>query len=276
MKKPHWLRRSLSASGEIESTRRALRKFSVNTVCETANCPNLCECFQKKTATFMILGTVCTRGCRFCSVEMGIPGSVELDEPLKICEAVRELGLRHVVITSVTRDDLTDGGAAHYANVARYLRQTLNYVIIETLVPDFKGDSESLELVCKSGINIFAHNIDTVPRLFNLVKPRADYERSIEVLNKAKLITRDISTKTGLMLGLGETENEIFITMKKLRAVDCEIITIGQYLRPAEGRLKEREFISPKIFEKYEEIAYNLGFKRVKSGPFVRSSYNVC
>lgn len=275
MNKPRWLRKDLSASGRIENTRRTLRKFSVDTVCETANCPNLCECFEKKTATFMILGVVCTRGCRFCSIEMGSPSAVESSEASKVYEAVKELGLKYVVITSVTRDDLPDGGAAHYAAVVKYLRERSNYVTIEALVPDFKGESSSLAAVCKSGINIFAHNIDTVQRLFSLVKPRADYETSIEVLKKAKLIARDIPTKSGLMLGLGETEDEVFMTMKRLRAVNCEIITLGQYLRPAKDKLKEKEFILPKIFEKYKEIAYNLGFKRVNSGPFVRSSYQV-
>lgn len=273
--KPAWLRRSILSSEKIENTRRILRRFSLNTVCESAKCPNLCECFDKGAATFIIMGSVCTRGCGFCAIEKGTPEAVDPDEPSRIYEAVQRLRLRYAVITSVTRDDLADGGAGHYADVVRYLRDRSDDIKIEVLVPDFGGREGPIRTVCKAKIDIFAHNIDTVRRLYGSVKPNSDYGTSLKVLKTAKAVSEGIPTKSGLMLGLGETEEDVVEAMKELRDAACDIITLGQYLRPATNKLEEREFIPPKTFEKYKEIAYNLSFKSVSSGPFVRSSYHI-
>ncbi len=273
--KPSWLRKDIVSSAKIEETRRFLRDSSVNTVCETANCPNLCDCFGRGVATFIILGDVCTRGCKFCAVDEGIPQAPDPEEPSKVYEAAKKLNLNYIVITSVTRDDLPDGGAAHYAATVAYLRERLNGIKIEVLVPDFKGRAGHIDMVCGSGVDVFAHNLDTVSRLHKAVKPKSDYLLSLAVLGKARDISRgSVLIKSGLMLGLGETGDEVIAAMKDLRWVGCDIITLGQYLKPAPGRAEVREFISPKMFEKYEEIAYNLGFTRVSSGPFVRSSYH--
>lgn len=274
--KPHWLRRDIVSSAKIEGTRKVLRDFSINTVCESAKCPNLCECFDRGVATFITLGDLCTRGCRFCAVKSGTPSAPDPEEPAKIYKAVRGLSLEYVVITSVTRDDLPDGGAGHYAATVRYLRERLKGIKIEVLVPDLKGKAEYISEVCGSGIDVFAHNLDTVKRLHKAVKPDCDYYLSLCVLGKARDISGGaIPTKSGLMLGLGETEENLVSALRDLRSVGCGMLTLGQYLKPAPGRLEEREFISPKIFEKYKEIAYNLGFTRVSSGPFVRSSYHI-
>lgn len=272
--KPKWLRRRILSSDKIERTRETLRRYSLNTICESARCPNLCECFNRGVATFIIMGSTCTRRCRFCAVKNGIPDEVDPNEPSRIFEAVRQLKLKYIVITSVTRDDLLDGGASYYANVIKYMRKRINDINIEVLVPDFNGSYKSLKMIYETKIDVFAHNIETVRRLHKSVKPDSDYSTSLEILKKAKCLSKDIPTKSGLLLGLGETVNEVFQTMRELRDADCDIITIGQYLKPAPGKLEEREFVSPKTFEKYKEIAYNLKFKNVSSGPFVRSSYH--
>lgn len=272
--KPKWLRRRILSSAKIERTRETLRRYSLNTICESARCPNLCECFNRGVATFIIMGSTCTRRCRFCAVKNGIPDEVDPNEPSRIFEAVRQLKLKYIVITSVTRDDLLDGGASYYANVIKYMRKRINDINIEVLVPDFNGSYKSLKMIYETKIDVFAHNIETVRRLHKSVKPDSDYDTSLEILKKAKCLSKDIPTKSGLLLGLGETVNEVFQTMRELRDADCDIITIGQYLKPAPGKLEEREFVSPKTFEKYKEIAYNLKFKNVSSGPFVRSSYH--
>ncbi len=273
--KPDWLRRKILSSGKIERTRTLLRDLSINTVCESARCPNQCECFNKGVVTFIIMGSICTRGCKFCAVGKGVPQPLDRDEPSKIYEAVKQLDLRYVVITSVTRDDLADGGASHYADVIRYLRERITEIKIEVLTPDFKAQHSCLETVYDSRIDVFAHNMDIVRRLYKHVKPQSDYQTSLEILRKAKQVSQSVPTKSGLMLGLGETADEVVQAMKELRSVGCDIITLGQYLRPSKDRLEEREFISPKTFEKYKEIAYNLDFKSVSSGPFVRSSYHI-
>lgn len=273
--KPVWLRRRILSSDRIDKTRRTLRDLSLNTVCESANCPNLCECFERGAATFIIMGSVCTRGCRFCAVKAGAPEAVDIGEPMRISEAVERLGLRYIVITSVTRDDLPDRGARHYADVVERLRKEVEGIDIEVLTPDFDGKKDLIDIVYKAGIDVFAHNLDTVRRLHKKVKPNCDYEVSLTALKIARSITKDVSTKSGLMLGLGETEDEVFATMKDLRTADCDIITLGQYLKPAGDCIPEAQFVSPKTFEKYEEMAYNLTFKNVSAGPFVRSSYHL-
>lgn len=273
--KPQWLRRRILSSDRIKRTRDVLRHFSLNTVCESARCPNLCECFNKGRATFIIMGSTCTRSCEFCAVRNGSPDALDPDEPMKIYEAVKQLQLKYIVITSVTRDDLLDGGANHYAGVIKYLRAKLEGIKIEVLVPDFNGSYESLKTIYEARIDVFAHNIETVRRLHKAVKPDSDYETSLEILRKAKSVSKDVPTKSGLLLGLGETEKEVLKTMLELKGINCDIITFGQYLKPAPDKLEEYEFVSPKIFEKYKEIAYNLNFKNVSSGPFVRSSYHI-
>lgn len=272
--KPSWLRRSVVSSAKIDSTRRTLRSLRVNTVCESAKCPNLCECFDRSVATFIILGSVCTRGCRFCAVERGTPSAPDPGEPERVCGAVKELGLKYIVITSVTRDDLPDGGAGQYAATVSYLRERVTGAQIEVLAPDFRGSRLSIKTVLNAKVDVFAHNLDTVRRLHKAVKPGADYEVSLGVLRAAKDISPHLPVKSGLMLGLGETEDEVVHTMKELRAAGCDIMTLGQYLKPTVAKVEESGFIPPKIFAKYEEIAYNLGFVRVSSGPFVRSSYH--
>jgi lipoic acid synthetase len=277
--KPLWLRRPMAASGRITATRSALKESGVNTICESANCPNLCECFGKGVATFVILGDICTRGCRFCAV-----GSVEPhnskplppdpSEPENICNAITKLGLKYAVITSVTRDDIPDGGAAHFAGVVSYARAHAPGVGIEVLVPDFRGLEGSIKTVHAPGVDVFAHNVDTVRRLYGKVKPKADYDVSISVLRMSKRLFPLTPVKSGLMLGLGETETEIASAMEDLRRAGCGILTLGQYLKPPGGRMEESGFVPPKMFAKYEEMAYNLGFTRVSSGPFVRSSYH--
>lgn len=272
--KPEWLRRRIISSEKIEHTREVLKRYSLSTVCENARCPNLCECFNRGVATFIIMGSTCTRGCRFCAVKNGVPETIDSSEPQRIYEAVKLLNLKYIVITSVTRDDLLDGGAGHYAGVIKYLRERLDDIRIEVLVPDFNRSLKSLHIIYEAKIDIFAHNIETVRRLHKTVKPDSNYEASLWALKSAKRISEEIPTKSGLLLGMGETEGEVISTMQELRDANCDIITIGQYLKPAPDKLEEREFITPKIFEKFKEIAYNLSFKKVISGPFVRSSYN--
>ncbi len=271
--KPFWLRRPVIASEMISRTRKLLRETSAKTICETANCPNLCECFNKGVATFIILGDVCTRGCRFCAVRHGRPLPPDAGEADKIRRAVECLGLKYAVITSVTRDDLEDGGAAHFASVVARLKDMAVNIGVEVLVPDFKASPDSIRTVHEAGVNVFAHNIDTVRRIHRSVKPRADYDVSLSVLRISKAVSPGTPTKSGIMLGLGETGEDVLESMKDLRRVDCDILTLGQYLKPAGGKIAESEFVSPNLFAKYEEIAYNLGFTRVSAGPFVRSSY---
>lgn len=272
--KPHWLRRPLAASGRITATRRALKESGVNTICESANCPNLCECFDKGVATFIILGDICTRGCRFCAVRCGTPLPPDPSEPENIYNAITKLGLKYAVITSVTRDDIPDGGAAHFMDVVSYIRARAPGVGIEVLVPDFRGSEASIRAAHGPGVDVFAHNIDTVRRLHRKVKPKADYDVSLSVLRISKRLYPLTPVKSGLMLGLGETEQEISSAMADLRGAGCEILTLGQYLKPSGSRIEEAGFVPPKMFAKYGEMAYNLGFTRVSSGPFVRSSYH--
>ena len=272
--KPLWLRRPMAASGRITATRKALKESGVNTICESANCPNLCECFDKGVATFIILGDICTRGCRFCAVENGKPLPPDPSEPENIYNAVTRLGLKYAVITSVTRDDIPDGGAAHYSDVVSYVKARAAGVGIEVLVPDFRGSESSIRTAHGPGVDVFAHNIDTVRRLYGKAKPKADYDVSLSVLRISSRLFPLTPVKSGLMLGLGETEREVLSAMEDLRGAGCVILTLGQYLKPPGGRMEESGFVPPKMFAKYEEMAYNLGFTRVSSGPFVRSSYH--
>jgi lipoic acid synthetase len=271
---PPWIRKRLPANPQAETTRRILEHYRLNTVCRSAQCPNTGECFAKGTATFLIMGNVCTRSCRFCAVTGGIPAPLEDSEPERLALAAREMKLRHVVVTSVTRDDLEDGGAGHFVRAIRKLRELNPGFTVEVLVPDFKGRAESVRAVVEAGPEVFNHNIETVPSLYPMVRPEADYRVSLEVLRLAKAIRPHALTKSGLMVGLGERDDEVEQAMADLRQVDCDILTIGQYLRPSREHLAVVRFIEPAAFDRYRALGIKLGFRAVASGPFVRSSYN--
>ncbi len=273
---PDWLRKSLPSDGSWLETARILRRLKLATICQSAKCPNIWECFSRKVATVMILGERCTRNCRFCGVEGGPPEPVDEDEPRRVAEAVRELGLRHVVVTSVTRDDLPDGGAAHFARVVTEILTppTAGQTTVEVLIPDFGGRKDVLWQVIQSGPAIVGHNVETVPRLYSSVRPGADYERSLGVLKAVKDMAPEIpSTKSGLMLGLGETLDEVLGVLRDLREVGCDFVTIGQYLQPTAESLPVAEFVHPERFAELEETAREMGFSGAFCGPFVRSSY---
>lgn len=273
IRKPEWIRKRISY-GNIDKTEGILRSLKINTVCEGAQCPNIDECFGRKTTTFMILGNICTRGCRFCAVEKGIAKKPDPDEPMHVAEASKALGLRHVVITSVTRDDLLDGGAEHYFKTVKAIKSLNPSATIELLIPDLKGNWKALKRILDAKPDILNHNLETVASLYKTVRPQADYERSLELLKKSKEIDPKIYTKSGIMVGLGEKAQEVNALMDDLRNVNCDIITIGQYLRPSEDHLEVVEYIHPNDFEAYRSTAMEKGFKYVAAGPFVRSSYN--
>ncbi len=269
---PIWLNKKfdINATQEIQSI---LRKLNLNTVCEEAFCPNISECFANKTATFLILGKYCTRNCRFCNVSHNKPEVVNIEEPDMIAKAVEYLNIQYVVITSVTRDDLKDYGAAHFANVVKRLK-LLADIKIELLIPDFMGDINSLKLIVESGSEVVGHNIETVKRLYPSVRPQANYERSLFVLRMLKELKNNLITKSGIMLGLGESKDEVESAMKDIILTGCDILTIGQYLRPSKEHLPVAEYIKPEVFEYYRILGKKMGFKHVESSPFVRSSYN--
>ena len=258
---------------EVNKTRNLLSRLDLHTVCEGARCPNLWECFAESIVTFMILGNTCTRNCRFCIVAKGSPLPVDEKEPQRLAWAVKELGLKHVVITSVTRDDLSDGGASQFFQTIIEVRSINPDVVIEVLIPDFSGNRGAIEQILEARPDIIGHNLETVPSLYGEVRPKASYEKSLGLLKLVKILQPDIYTKSGLMLGLGEDEQEIFSVMEGLREVDCDILTMGQYLQPSSSHLEVRRFIPPSKFEEYKEIAEKMGFLFVASGPFVRSSY---
>ncbi len=272
MRLPDWIR-TKSFSG-LHTTKHMLRSYGLSTVCEQARCPNIGTCFSKPTATFMILGSRCTRNCGFCSVESAIPETPNDEEPERVARAAQALGLRYVVITSVTRDDLPDGGASHFSRTVRAVRSRLPDAGIEVLTPDFKGDEEALRTVLDSRPDVFNHNVETVPRLYPLVRPQADYHRSLNLLRRASGNAPHVRTKSGLMLGLGETDDEISFVLKDLRAAGCDYLTIGQYLRPSKRNLPVVEYVTPAAFERYGDLARSMGFSAVASAPLVRSSMN--
>ena len=270
---PSWAKKTLGPLGALHEMKSILRKRNLHTVCESARCPNIGECFSKPTATFLILGDVCTRKCRFCSVDKKAhPLAVDTDEPMNIAITAKELGLKHVVVTSVTRDDLPDGGAGQFALTIKAIRDNISRILIEVLTPDFRGDEGALAVVLEARPDIFNHNLETVPSLYSLVRPQADYVRSLEVLKRSK--AAGIITKSGIMVGLGETPSEVREVLKDLKAAGCDAVTIGQYLRPTRENLEVREYVEPEVFKEYEEFGRNLGLRHVYSGPFVRSSYN--
>ncbi len=260
--------------GDLADVKAKLRGLGLHTVCESARCPNIGECFKKPTATFMILGEVCTRRCGFCSVKKGTAAPPDPSEPENIAVAAGRLGLRHAVITSVTRDDLPDGGAGQFEAVIRILKKEFPQMIVEVLTPDFGGDEAALSKVVGAGPHIFNHNLETVPRLYSRVRPQALYARSLAALRNAKAMRPEIYTKSGIMAGLGETEDEVVSVMRDLRGAGCDLLTIGQYLRPSKENLPVEEYVSPETFERYAEAGRRMGFLSVASAPFVRSSYN--
>ncbi|NLK69547.1 MAG: lipoyl synthase [Clostridiaceae bacterium] len=271
--KPEWLRVKAHSISGLETVENMLKELHLNTVCDEAACPNRGECFGRKTATFMILGSVCTRQCTFCNVSKGKSQQVDENEPKNVAQAVKALSLKHTVITSVTRDDLPDGGAGHFVKVINAIRDTTPGVTIEVLIPDFQGDEDALKKVVDAHPDIINHNIETVPTLYKEVRPQAYYQRSLDVLKNVKRMDRTINTKSGIMLGLGEKEEQVLSVLRDLREVDCDFLTIGQYLAPSAKHHPIVEYIHPDQFKAYEKEAYQMGFLYVASGPLVRSSY---
>jgi lipoic acid synthetase len=271
---PGWMRRPLSAPGRSAEVSGLLDELGLNTVCRSAKCPNRGECYASGTATFMVLGTECTRNCRFCAVEPASPSAVDAGEPARVAEAAERMALRHVVVTMVTRDDLPDGGAAHVVATIAALRGRVPAATVEVLVSDFGGDEAAIDAVALARPDVFNHNVETVPRLYATVRPQADYARSLRVLARAKAAAPGLPTKSGLMVGLGETPEEVEAVMRDLREAGVDIVTIGQYLRPSAKHLEVAEFVAPEVFERYAAAARALGFTGVASAPFVRSSYH--
>jgi len=273
-KKPPWLKKRIPPFQDLQRVKSILDKEDLHTVCEEARCPNLGECFSKGTATFLILGKICTRNCGFCAVDNGIPTPIDETEPERVAQAIQKMGIQYVVITSVTRDDLPDGGVSLFAKTIRAIRAMDPKIKIEVLIPDFQGDSSSLEIVLKEYPDVMNHNIETIIRLYNQVRPRADYKRSLNLLRRSKELYPRLLTKSGFMLGLGEIQEEVLELLRDLREVGCDFLTIGQYLQPRKDRLPVERFIPPEEFEEYKRIGEEMGFKAVASGPFVRSSFH--
>ncbi len=272
--KPPWIKVRLPSNPVFFSTKALISDLRLHTVCESAQCPNRWECWSQGTATMMIAGDRCTRACGFCAVSTAKPFPLEEDEPARVAEAVRRMKLKHVVITAVARDDLADGGAKHFARVIEAVRNMDSSIIVEVLVPDFHAQPDCIQTVLAAGPDIFNHNMETVERLTPLVRSRAKYRTSLQVLKRAKELSPRVVTKSGVMLGLGETEPELFQTMDDLREVGCQVLTLGQYLRPTPQHLPVVEYIAPEQFDLYGQIARQKGFEHVASGPLVRSSYH--
>ena len=271
---PEWLTIKLPKRQGIEEVEGLMRRAGLVTVCEEARCPNLGECWSKKTATFMILGDTCTRSCRFCAVKTGKGGALDADEPRRVAESARALGLKHTVVTSVNRDELPDGGSHHFAETIHWLRELLPETIIEVLTPDFLGNKANIQTVVDAKPHVYNHNIETVPRLYRQVRPQARYARSLQLLQYVKASDPEIYTKSGLMVGLGETREEVVALLEDLKTYDVDAVTIGQYLKPGKNYLDVVEYVHPDIFAEYKAIGEAMGFLFVASGPFIRSSYN--
>ena len=271
-RRPEWLKVRLPHGEGYTQVRDLVAQHRLHTVCESARCPNIGECWGAGTATFMILGDVCTRSCGFCAVKTGRPLGLDLDEPERLARAIKSLGLRHAVITSVNRDELPDGGAGIFAACIRAVRRELPECRVEVLIPDFQGNWDALQAVLDASPDILNHNTETVPRLYHRVRPQAKYVRSLELLRRAKV--QGAFTKSGIMVGIGETDAEIVDVIRDLRAVDCDVLTIGQYLQPTREHLPVARFVEPERFAQYREIALGMGFRYCESGPLVRSSYH--
>jgi lipoic acid synthetase len=276
---PEWLRQLIQShlgqahSGPVSDLARLIHSYNLKTVCQSARCPNLGRCWSQGAATFMLLGTICTRGCRFCNLFRGQPEPVDEDEPWRLLQAVRELRLRHIVMTSVTRDDLADGGAGHFGDTIRILRRGSKCRTIEVLTPDFQGRISSLQRVAEAVPDIWGHNLETVPRLYAAIRPGADYDRSLTLLAKIKDAHPEIRTKSGLMLGLGETAAEVAAVLRDLRRAGVDHVTLGQYLAPSRHHFPIARYVAPEEFARWHQEAAALGFAVVQSGPLVRSSY---
>ena len=273
-RKPAWLKRRMPTGKAYENVRRLLDRNCLHTVCQEAKCPNLWECFSKGTATFLIMGSRCTRNCRFCAVEQAPTGPPDPQEPDRIAEAVQTLNLDYVVVTSVTRDDLPDGGAAHFAATIAGIGKVNPGTLVEVLIPDFQGSRMALERVLEAGPDVLNHNLETVKRLYPRVRPQAVYERSLELLQRARRSRPELPVKSGLMLGLGETRDEIDRALQDLLGHGCSLLTLGQYLQPSQSHLPVVDFIAPEAFDALRKKALDMGFAQVASGPFVRSSYH--
>jgi lipoyl synthase len=273
-RRPDWLRAPAPVGENYRELKRLVRDLNLHTVCESAACPNVGECWNRRTATFMILGNVCTRRCGFCAVQKGVPMQVDYDEPRRVAEACEALGLRYAVITSVNRDDRKDGGAELFALTIRAIRQRLPECQVEVLIPDFQGSVEALRTVLDARPDVLNHNTETVPRLYRQVRLGARFERSLELLARAKEMRRDVPTKSGLMLGLGETADEVLDTMRALRESRVDILTLGQYLRPSPKHLPIMRYVPPAEFAEFRRVGLEMGFAHVESGPLVRSSYH--
>ena len=273
-KKPPWIKVKGPSEKCLSDMKEMLDSLNLHTVCESATCPNVGTCFSEGTATFMILGDFCTRNCGFCSVKHGTPLPVDPEEPLHIAQASKKLNLKHVVVTSVTRDDLPDGGAKQFADTIRHINQHLPDASTDVLIPDLKGSKENLKIVVEAKPDILAHNLETVPRLYKTARQQANYHISLKILEWTKEIDSTIHTKSGLMLGLGETREEVLKTMGTLRRVKCDFLTIGQYLRPTSENIEVVEYIHPDVFDQYKEDGEKMGFRYVASAPFVRSSFH--
>ena len=273
-KKPRWLKKRLPTGPEYEKVKAVIGKDRLHTVCQEAKCPNMWECFSQQTATFLIMGSRCTRDCRFCSVAYGPAEPPDPAEPERVATAARQMGLRYVVITSVTRDDLPDGGAAFFAATIEAVHRQIPSAQVEVLIPDFQGNAEALQTVLDARPDVLNHNIETVPRLYTLVRPQARYKRSLQLLSRVQKYAPGLPIKSGIMLGLGESSEEIRSTLKDLIDAGCRILTLGQYLQPSKAHLPVKRFVTPEEFEQWRQIAIEIGFSEVASGPFVRSSYH--
>ena len=272
--KPEWLRVRYAQTPNMETVEEVLRSLNLNTVCKEAHCPNCWECFSRKTATFLILGTNCTRNCRFCNVRNDEPQTLDPGEPENVAKAVVELGLRYVVVTSVTRDDLPDGGASHFAATIREIKEAAPGTVIEVLIPDFAGNFDALKTVANASPDVISHNMETVRSLYSSVRPQALYRRSLDLLRQVKLLAPRVRSKSGIMLGLGETKEQVHELLCDLCGVGCEFLTIGQYLAPSKQHIPVHEYIEPSVFDEYGSLAKKMGFDFVASAPFVRSSYH--
>ena len=271
---PPWLRIKLPKSENFSCTSGLIDDLNLNTVCQSAKCPNKWECFSKNVATFLIMGCNCTRNCAFCNIAPGELLPLDADEPARVAEAAKRLELKHVVITSVTRDDLPDGGAAHFAATINAVHEVMPDCTIEVLIPDFQGDDDALKTVLDARPNIINHNLETVPDLYNDIRPQADYDQSLNLLSRAKKLAPEIPTKSGIMVGLGETDEQIMPVLDDLAAIGCDIVTIGQYMQPTRQHPMVKRYVEPKVFETYAEEGKKRGIKHMFSAPLVRSSYN--
>jgi lipoyl synthase len=271
---PDWIKVKAPGNPNYLRLKRILREKNLHTVCEEARCPNIGECWGNKTATFLILGDTCTRGCRFCAIDKGKPLALDPEEPRNVALVVKGLGLDHIVVTSVNRDDLPDGGAAHFAKTVFWIKTLNPQIRVELLIPDFDGNLQALKTVVESAIEILNHNIETVPRLYGKVRPGHTYECSLNILTEAKRFRHDVLTKSGLMLGVGETYDEVIATLQELREKKVDIVTLGQYLQPSNRQLKVDRYVTPDEFKEFRMVGEKLGFRHVESGPLVRSSYH--